>query len=226
MINSPHPSFECELPFSKQKLMFRPLTIRDEKILLLIDGDAKSKLNALKRVLCNCLLQPATFDFDNLPFVDFQYAFMFLRSISVDESIEMYVTKDDKEYKVNIKISDCKYRNFETFQKQSTIKLSKTEAISFSPPKVKNLEVNTITNGTVLDLIASCVDQIYNNDKVLDCTNFDQNQVNEIFESLPSKFLPKITALFENQPQIYFVVEVGDDDNKETVEVSEFNDFF
>jgi hypothetical protein len=151
---------------------------------------------------------------------------MFLRSISVDESIEMYVTKDDKEYKVNIKISDCKYRNFETFQKQSTIKLSKTEAISFSPPKVKNLEVNTITNGTVLDLIASCVDQIYNNDKVLDCTNFDQNQVNEIFESLPSKFLPKITALFENQPQIYFVVEVGDDDNKETVEVSEFNDFF
>ena len=50
-------SYTLNLPSSKEKILFRPFTVRDEKLLLMAaDGDDEQQIRALRDVVDSCIL--------------------------------------------------------------------------------------------------------------------------------------------------------------------------
>ena len=94
-----HPTFEIEIPSTKQKVRYRPFLVKEEKILLIAQqsNDLKDTMFAVKQVLQNCSLDPV--DVEELTTFDIEYYFVKLRSKSVNNIVTLRYRdlEDDKE---------------------------------------------------------------------------------------------------------------------------------
>ena len=53
------PTYELEIPSSKEKITYRPFLVKEEKILLLAQeaGEESDILNAIKQIIKNCTFE-------------------------------------------------------------------------------------------------------------------------------------------------------------------------
>ena len=79
------PTYELVVPSTKDKLVYRPFLVKEEKILLMaMEEDKETQLNrALKQVVNNCTFQKVKVD--KLPLFDLEYIFLRIRAKSVGE---------------------------------------------------------------------------------------------------------------------------------------------
>ena len=54
-----HPTFDLIIPSTKQKISFRPFTVKEEKIILIAQTaeDVDSKVDAIKQLISNCITE-------------------------------------------------------------------------------------------------------------------------------------------------------------------------
>ena len=54
------PTYECELPSTKQKIKYRPFLVREEKVMLVaLESDDDSAIaEAMTQIINNCVLTP------------------------------------------------------------------------------------------------------------------------------------------------------------------------
>ena len=100
------PTYELEIPSTKEKLTYRPFLVKEEKILLMaMEEEKDTQLNrALKQVVNNCTFEKI--DVAKLPLFDLEYIFLNLRAKSVGEVAKINVTcPDDNETQVTVEIN-------------------------------------------------------------------------------------------------------------------------
>lgn len=157
------PEYETLLPISKQTIKFTPFTVRDEKLLLLVDdpdSTIKEKVDALIQVVNNCV--------SNLPRLhkaDFESLFTQIRIKSIGEIVEAEFKcscGQTNPYKFNLKkmevVGEAKSKN---------VQLTPTTLITFLDPDISYME--NIHNSTedpllrVLPLIKAVTinDEVY-----------------------------------------------------------------
>ena len=80
-----YPTFEVELPISKQKFKFRPFLVKDERNLLIAreNNTEADLINGIIQLVNNCSLSPDV-DLESLPMVELEFLFLYLRAKSVD----------------------------------------------------------------------------------------------------------------------------------------------
>ena len=86
------PTYELEIPSTKQKVRFRPFLIKEEKILLMAQqgDDTDEKIESIKQVIRNCIIQDI--DVERLATFDIEYIFVNLRSKSISNIVELNYT--------------------------------------------------------------------------------------------------------------------------------------
>jgi hypothetical protein len=95
------PTFELEIPSTKQKVKMRYMRVKEEKILLMAKegSDPGEILNSVKQVVQNCIVEafdPKSFDLDNLAIFDIEFLFLRLRAQSVSDKAEVaYIDNDE-----------------------------------------------------------------------------------------------------------------------------------
>ncbi len=84
------PIFEYTLPIAKEKIQYRPYTVKEEKILLFAgqSGEPNDMALAVKQVLNNCIVTKG-FDIDNMSLFDLEVMIMLLRSVSTSNEVEL-----------------------------------------------------------------------------------------------------------------------------------------
>ena len=67
------PTYECELPSTKQKIKYRPFLVKEEKVLLMAleSQDTKEILEAMKNIIRTCTYDKC--DVENSPLFDLEY---------------------------------------------------------------------------------------------------------------------------------------------------------
>ncbi len=77
------PTYELEIPSSKEKITYRPFLVKEEKILLLAQEAEKDSemLLALKQIINNCTYEKV--EVEKLPMFDLEYIFLQIRAKSV-----------------------------------------------------------------------------------------------------------------------------------------------
>ena len=219
------PTYELTVPSSGKKLKFRPFVVKEEKLLLLAleSKDEKNIEDAVKQLLKGCI--QSRVKIDDLPIFDLEFIFLQIRAVSVGEIIEMNVTcKDDNETKVkyNLNLAEVKVNFPEGHSKK--IELSKKMGIVMKYPSMKEFIKTSIIGSAldtdnVLEVIAGCIDQIYDGEDVYDSSTTTKKEFIEFVEGLTNTQFEKLQEFFETAPSLSHTFSVT---NPNTGKESEF----
>ena len=90
------PTYELELPSTKQAIKYRPFLVKEEKLLVLAleSEDNKQITTAIKSVIKNCISTKGI-KVETLPTFDIEFLFLNIRGKSVGEEVEVNITAPD-----------------------------------------------------------------------------------------------------------------------------------
>ena len=210
------PEYELVLPSTEKTVKYRPFLVKEEKLLLLAleSEDSKQITQAIKSVLKSCILT-RNVKVEKLPTFDIEFLFLNIRARSVGEEVEvMIVAPDDGEtqIKVTIDLEDIKVEKSEDHQK--TIKLDDTLFMDMKYPSLEqfisnNFDINSETDvDQSFELIASCIDKIYNEEEVWDTDDVSKKEVVDFLNQMNSSQFKDIEKFFETMPKLSHTIEV------------------
>ena len=210
------PSYQLELPSTGKPVNYRPFLVKEEKVLVIAleSEDTKQITNAIKSVLRSCILTKGI-KVENLPTFDIEYLFLNIRGKSVGEELDVtLVCPDDGETEVPVKIDldDIEIQRNDDHTNQ--IKLDDNLMMELKYPSLDQFiksnfdfkETNQMDQS--FDLIAACIDKIYNEDEVWATADCTKKEVKDFLESMNSSQFKEIEKFFETMPKLSHTLKV------------------
>ena len=229
------PTYTMVLPSREGEIKFRPFTVKEEKILMIAaeTGEQKDMLRAMSDVIKSC-----TYDVvicDNLPVFDIEYIFLQLRAKSVGEIAKFRVLCPDdmKTYtEIEIDLTKVDVQVDDDHDNKVVIDEKRNLGVVFDYPTLSTYDISkdidTVSTEDVFNLIYSCVNHIYEGDKIYPGKDSTLKEKKEFFESISQKNLVDIRKFFDGMPKLKHEVEVENPKTKvkSTVTLRGLQDFF
>ena len=208
------PTYELELPSTGKKIKYRPFLVKEEKLLVLAleSEDTKQITNAIRTVLKNCI-QTRGIKVESLPTFDIEYLFLNIRGKSVGEEIEVnLISPDDEETQVpvTINIDDIQIQKDESHTNK--VKLDAQLVMEMKYPSLDEFIKNNFDfNDTVgmdqsFELIATCIDKIYNEEEVWSSADCTKKEMKDFLEQMNSMQFKEIETFFTTMPKLSHTV--------------------
>ena len=216
------PTYELELPSSGKKIKYRPFLVKEEKLLVLaLESENNKEIStAIKAVLRSCI-QSRGVKVEQLPTFDIEFLFLNIRGKSVGEDIEVnLICPDDEEttVPVTINIDDIKIQKTRGHKNQ--IKLDNTLMMELRYPSLDQFIKNNFDFSgdpnidQSFELIASCIDKIYNEEEVWSTSDFTKKEIVDFLEQMNSRQFKEIEKFFETMPKLSHEVEITNPNTK------------
>ena len=210
------PTYELELPSTKQTLEYRPFLVKEEKLLVLaLESESTKQITtAIKSVLKSCI-KTKGIKVEQLPTFDIEFLFLNIRGKAVGEETELNITApDDGETSipVTIAIDDIKVQENEEHTKQ--IKLDDSLMMEMKYPSLEQFiksnfdfaQENSMDQS--FDLISTCVDKIYTEEEVWSAADCTKKEVVDFLEQMNSQQFKQIEKFFETMPKLSHTFKV------------------
>lgn len=202
------PVYDTTLPVSGLKLTFRPMLVKEEKIVLLAaeSKEEKDVQKAIEQILTNCIvIGPNPND---LPLADIEYLLIQLRDKSlggIQESryVCNHVGEDgvacDATFKIEYNFSEMKVERPET-PVPDKIELSGKMGIKLKPPSYGVLK--DIFNPEPFDykVLADVVECVYDENSIYKLSEATEKEIQEFFDSFPKKKIEEVYRYIESMP--------------------------
>ena len=228
------PTYELEVPSTDEKIKYRPFFVKEEKILLMAmeSKDNAQIINAVKDIVKSC-----TFDkvyVSTMPMFDMEYIFLNIRAKSVGEISKLKILcPDDKKTYASVDLDLTKVEVQVGDDHTNKIELTDDMGLIMTYPTIDSFldsGIETITANNMLDIIGSCVLQIYekNGEKVYQGKDQTKKELTEFIEQMNSGQFRKVQSFFDTMPKLTHTVKVKNPKTKKTSEVklTGLNDFF
>ena len=228
------PTYELEVPSTDEKIKYRPFLVKEEKILLMAmeSKDNTQIINAVKDIVKSCTFEKV--DVSTMPMFDMEYIFLNIRAKSVGEvsNLKILCPDDKKTYanveldltKVEVQVGDDHTNKIEFTDNMGMIMTYPT-IDSFLESGIEKIDANNM-----LDVIGSCVLQIYENngEKVYQAKDQTKKELTEFIESMNSSQFRKVQSFFDTMPKLTHTIKVKNPKTKKTsdVKLTGLNDFF
>lgn len=225
------PTFECELPSTKEKIMYRPFLVKEEKVLLIAkeSGEKIDIYNAIKTIVNNCVLKD-NFNVNDLPVFDMEYLFIQIRSVSVGNIVKFKVqdSNDGIEYDLELDLNDVVVQ----FPEEHDSKIMITDNIGiilkYPTPAMSDsvAKVESMVDLTE-KMLDACIETIFDDEEVYSWKQESKKNKQEFIDMLPIDAYNKIQKFFETAPKIEHVVNYTNSEGKEKrVVFRDLDDFF
>ena len=227
------PTYELVVPSTDEKVKFRPFLVKEEKILLIaMEAQEQSGiLNAVKDIVKSCTFDK--FDVNKAPIFDIEYIFLNIRAKSVGEVSTVNLRcPDDNETFVQTDIDLTKVDVQLTKGHTNKIELTDEMGMIMTYPTLDSFTDSTtvINASNMLDVIASCVAQIYDKkgEDVYDAKDSTKQEIVDFIESLNSKQFKEIQNFFDTSPKLTHTVTIENPKTKvkSDITLTGLNDFF
>ena len=228
------PTYELEVPSTDQKIKYRPFLVKEEKILLLAmeSKDNTQIIQAVKDIVSSCTFEKV--DVSSLPMFDMEYIFLNIRAKSVGEISKLKILcPDDKKTYASVDLDLTKVEVQVGDDHTNKIELTDDMGLIMTYPTIDSFldsGIETITANNMLDIIGSCVLQIYekNGEKVYQGKDQTKKELTEFIEQMNSGQFRKVQSFFDTIPKLTHTVKVKNPKTKKTSEVklTGLNDFF
>ena len=204
------PTYELELPSTGKKIKYRPFLVKEEKLLVLAleSEDTKQITTAIRTVLKSCI-QTRGVKIESLPTFDIEFLFLNIRGKSVGEEIEVnLICPDDGETNVpvTINVDDIKVQRDKSHTNK--ISLGSNLVMEMKYPSLDEFIKNNfdfsddLDMDSSFDLIASCIDKIYNADEVWSTADCTKKEVKNFLEQMNSLQFKEIETFFITMPKL------------------------
>ena len=228
------PTYELEVPSTDEKIKYRPFLVKEEKILMIAmeSKDNGQIVNAVKDIVSECTFNKL--DIASIPMFDVEYIFLNIRAKSVGEVSKLkLLCPDDKKTYVDVEIDLTEVEVQVDDNHTNKIELTDDMGMIMTYPTIDSfLEsgIETINANNMLDVIGSCVLQIYENngEKLYQAKDQTKKELTEFIESMNSGQFRKLQSFFDTMPKLKHKIKVKNPKTKKTSDVtlSGLNDFF
>jgi hypothetical protein len=209
------PTYELEIPSTKQKIRYRPFLVKEEKILIIaMESQSDTEIaNAVKDVLSTCILTKGV-KVDTLSTFDIEYLFLNIRGKSVGEDVEVMVTcPDDNKTKVPVRVNLDDIQIITSKDHNRDIKLDDQLMMRMKYPSINefiksNFTTNEIKPEDTFDLIISCIEQVYNEEESWSTSDCTKEEMNDFLDQLNSNQFKEIEKFFETMPKLSHTIKV------------------
>ena len=210
------PSYELELPSTGETIQYRPFLVKEEKLLVIAleSEDTKQITTAIKTVIKNCILTK-NIKVESLPTFDIEYLFLNIRGKSVGEELEVnIICPDDGETQVQVKINLDDIQVQKKEEHTNKIKVDSSIVMEMRYPSLEqfiksNFDFNSDSSmDQSFDLVAACVDKIYNEDEVWASADVTKKELIEFLEQMNSSQFKEIEKFFETMPKLSHEVKI------------------
>ena len=228
------PTYELEVPSTNEKIKYRPFLVKEEKILLIAmeSNENNQILQAVKDIVLECTFNKL--DLGDMPMFDVEYIFLQIRGKSVGEISKLsLLCQDDGETYANVEV-DLNDINVEVNENHTNkIELTDEMGIIMTYPTINsfaNTGITAINSSNMLDVISTCILQIYDKkgEEIFDAKDQTKEELNDFIEQLNSAQFKEIQKFFETMPKLQHEVIVKNPktgfENK--VLLAGLNDFF
>lgn len=215
------PTYELDLPSSGQTIQYRPFLVREEKLLVLAleSENMKEISSAIKTVIKNCILTKGV-KIESLPTFDIEYLFLNIRGKSVGEEIEVNVIcPDDEDITVPVTISVDEIKVVKDKKHTNKIKVDDSIMMEMKYPSLDQFIKNNFdfTGSNLMDqsfdLVASCIDKIYQGDEVWSSADVTQKELIDFLDQFNAAQFQQIETFFETMPKLSHTVKVKNPKN-------------
>ena len=237
------PEYKIKLLTTDQCITIRPLTVREEKILLMaLEGNTKDIIHGIRQIINNCVKDPI--NLDDLYFFELLYIFMHIKKISSGEEIKckLYDTSDTnieyiavcdlnkdiiitgldnlKEFDKPIKITDNDiYVEVKPIKFKDYIKLVNLFDVNDSDQMDKD-KIKFIYTSMLLT-----IKKIYNNEESFDPSDYTMEELESFYESFPQKDKLELQKKYEYMPRLALRFHYKDKDGNDKFRDLEKVDF-
>jgi len=208
--------------------------VKEEKILLIAmeSDDSIQIIEAVKEIVTECTFDKL--DLGSMPMFDVEYIFLQIRGKSVGEisNLKLLCLDDGKTYAdVEVNLSDIAVEVDELHTNK--IELTDEMGIIMTYPTINsfaNTGITAINSSNMLDVISTCILQIYDKkgEEIFDAKDQTKEELNDFIEQLNSAQFKEIQKFFETMPKLQHEVIVKNPktgfENK--VLLAGLNDFF
>jgi hypothetical protein len=226
-----YPIFSLHLPISKKSVRYRPMLVREEKMLLVAkeSNTAADIINNMVQVVQNCLLD--NIDVDSLPMAEFEYLFVNVRARSIGNIIELkYYDTYDRSVKhdVSIEVDNIKIDIPKKFN--TKIMVSDSIGVMMKVPNVslaRNIKASKDLTEIGLDFACDCIDYIFDQDQVYSAADYSKEELLDFIESLPPKEFEKLENFFTYLPTLKYSTSFKNTKGEDVkVNLTRLEDFF
>lgn len=204
------PTYEVELPSTGKKIKYRPFLVKEEKVLLLaMESENEKEIeSAVKQTLTACI-QTRGIKIENLASFDLEYLFLKIRSVSAGEDIKMIVTcQDDGQTQVNVNINIDDVNVFKPEGHTNKIMVTDEVGLIMKYPGFKQFLDLTLLNKDldsteeIFNLVADCVDQVFEGEEVWDASDMKRKEVVDFLENMTQQQFELVQKFFETMPSL------------------------
>ena len=216
------PTYELELPSTGKTIQYRPFLVKEEKLLVLaLESESTKEITtAIKNVIKNCI-QTRGIKVETLPTFDIEYLFLNIRGKSVGEEIEVKVAcPDDEETYVPVTISIDDINVEKNKEHNNKIQLDSELIMEMKYPSLEQFVKTNFdfSEDNIMDqsfeLVATCIDKIYNKEDVWTSADCTKKEVTDFLESMNSSQFKEIEKFFETMPRLSHEVKVTNPNTK------------
>lgn len=206
------PTYNCILPFSKQKVSFTPFKVKDIKnFSIILEEDDK---NIILKGMIEIIKSNSTgIDVLDLCLADAEYLFLQIRSKSVDEQLNLLYNN----IPVKLNINEITAKNDLL---NSDHHMPDGFSITLKTPKLKDLIEIDITDEFAM--IEKSIKRVTINGEIYDVDKYISNNAKELITNMPIKSFNQIKRLLEQSPTLCATINVDGEDK----EVSGSQTFF
>ena len=214
------PTYEMEVPSTDEKIKYRPFLVREEKILLIAleSGNTEDIVQAVKSIVEECTFNKL--NLGDMPMFDVEYIFLNIRAKSVGEvsKLRLLCPDDGKTYtEVEVNLTEVLVQ----VEKDHTNKIELTDemGIYMKYPTIDSFAQTGITEVTatnMLDVISTCVAQIYDKkgEEIFDAKDQTKEEVIQFIEQLNTKQFAELQKFFDTMPKLKHVVKIKNPETK------------
>ena len=232
-----HPSYEVKIPSNKKTYSFRPYTVREQKILLMMqDSDSVEELTkCITDLIESCSTN--NFSTKNLTYFDIEYLFLKIRSKSVGESSNLSFKCNNllgedicgHVNKIEVSLEDVEVDFSKSLPKE--IQISNNINMNLRYPNIKSaklLEEYNITKNLDFLISAICEDleSIVDENKIYD--EYTQEELKDFLLGLDLNTFKSILEFYVSVPKLSKKInfKCGSCGYEEEVILSGISDFF
>ena len=207
--------YELMLPSQQKTIKFRPFLVKEEKVLLMAmeSGESKEMLSAIKEIVKSCTF--GEMKAEDYPMFDIEYVFLQIRSKSVGEKTKLKVLcpDDGKTYaETEIDLSKIEVYVDDDHSPNILIDEDRKLGVVMRYPALKDVDSDTLQGDINIQktykMITSCIEQIYEGEKVYLRTDTSDKELQEFVDNLSADQMKKLSAFYNTMPRLEHKVMV------------------
>jgi hypothetical protein len=206
-----HPTYEVKIPSNKKTYKFRPYTVREQKILLMMQESesVEDLTRCITDLIESCSLSQISTK--TLTYFDIEYLFLKIRSKSVGETtnvsfkcnniVDEVVCATMNEFEISLEDVEVTFNN----SIKNEIQISKDIFIKLRYPNVNSAKYLEMYNKTkevnyLVTAIIQDIESVMDSDKIYE--DYTEEELTEFVNSLDLSVFKNILEFYVNSPKL------------------------